>query len=46
MEGAARGELGLEFEFEEGGEGGKKIVKKWGVTSWWPRWWPPRSEGV
>lgn len=43
VEGAARGELGLGFEFEEGEEG-MKVVKKWGITSWWPDWWPTRPE--
>jgi hypothetical protein len=46
VEGAARGELGLGFEFEEGGEGDDKVAKKWGVTSWWPDWWPTRPEGL
>jgi len=46
VEGATQGELGLEFESDEKEEGKEKIVKKWGVTSWWPHWWPPRSEGV
>jgi len=44
VEGAARGELGLGLELEEG-EGEERVVKKWGITSWWPDWWPTRLEG-
>jgi len=44
VEGVARGKLELGLEFEEEGEGKEKIVKKWGVTSWWPDWWPTRPK--
>jgi len=45
VEGAARGEMALGFEFgEEKME--EKVPRKWEVTSWWPDWWPTRPEGV
>jgi len=42
VEGAASGELRFGFEFEEEGEGEEKVKRSWGVTSWWPDWWPER----
>jgi folate-binding protein YgfZ len=48
VEGAMSGELRLGFEFEEDGGPAEeeKFKRNWGVTSWWPDWWPERpSEG-
>jgi hypothetical protein len=44
VDGASRGELRLGFEFEEGNGAEEMVTRKWGVTSWWPDWWPTRVE--
>jgi len=42
VEGVASGDLKLDFEFEEEVEGEEKVKRNWGVTSWWPDWWPKK----
>lgn len=39
VDAAQKGDLRLEFDVERGESQGT-----WGVSHWWPDWWPQRSE--